>query len=126
MIKTPLLLLFLLLNTLAAIACFKLWNTSSLAAGSAAIAFWVTGGLGSFLGGFLASRKLYSTPQSHWLVGFAAAAVPLGLSFLAFSIDHPAPEGGPFPTHPWHEFGIVFIYVVISTLWLLVQATRTK
>ncbi len=124
--KSLLLAIFVLLNFIAIFGAYILWNTSSMAAGAGWILVWVTGGVGTFLGGFLASQNLYQRPLSHWIFAVAAVAIFFGISAWVGQIDYPIKENGPFPTHPWHENGFVWLYLIVSTLWMFIQATRSK
>lgn len=124
--KQFLIIAFLVLNFIAICAAFKLWNESSMAAGVGLLLVWGAGGLGSFIGGFLSSQKFYQRSVSHWTFGAVAAVVVIILTRCANYIVHPSIAGGQLPTSPWHENGIVWLYLIISSLWMLVQSTRTK
>ena len=117
---------FLLANSTAAALAFKLWNSSSMAVGAMALALWTIGSIGALTGGFLAAENLYQTRNARYLFAFAAFAAFLLVSISAFTIEHPATETGPFPTHPWHEHGFTWLYLVLSTLWLGAEATRSN
>lgn len=124
--KALLFALFLTTNAIAAALAFKLWNSSSLAVGAIAIALWTTGGIGALTGGYLAGQSLYRSTGARGLFVLATLATFLFVSISAFVIQHPGPETGPFPTAPWHEHGFTWLYLVLSTLWLGAEATRSN
>lgn len=116
---------FVSLNIFSAFLAHTLWNTSSMAAGSAILALIPCAALGGAIGGWLAAKNLYRGRLARVCFAAAAGAVPVVLLAVVNGIDHPAETNGPFPTSPWHQFGFLWLYFVISTLWLHVQATKS-
>lgn len=124
MLKYFLCLIFVLCNTISIFCVWALWNVNTkgfngMGGGSLIIATLIFGSIGYLIGGYQCSKNLYKNKSKQIVFSVLAAVVFVGLYFSVASVKL---IGGIL----WPSMSVLWIYLIITTLWMLLEITRDR
>ncbi len=124
--------IFLAGNSLAILCALYLWTSSSMMAGFILFALWALGTLGTFFGATVVSMDLYSSAGARWIFRITSTALfvliaclPLWVKYEPI-VRYESEEHGQYVAALHHEQGVILLYLLISSAWMLVETTRSK
>lgn len=112
---------FFISNLFLIFFLFMHWNVNTplefngLASGSVLIIIFLLGSVGFFIGGYLASRSLYEKN----IYKFMGLLFSLVFLVIMFGVEITQSIG-----NKGNHVGLVLVYTIISSIWLLIQITK--